>query len=476
MPFIIQQLTADGVGSDGRVVLATAVLEAITHDHIATMTVNNGGSGYAIGDTMRLNAGTPVQVNGDDFHATARVSGLGSPESAGVVTEVKILSAGSYTGLPTVSPITSPENFGAAIPTTTLTGAGSGLTLDVTSTPPLWTEDARTNLNNGPSPVADYLTDGNWLCTSVKATNPPLIGMESDNSGAFDAVRMVVGSSYDNGLPWRDQPGSPPSSNFWLSCPNQNPTLYLSTTERRVNILITNSSLVFRQYGGVGLFIPFVDVDSNYPFPSIIHGQSTSIQDFTQIFTTSNRGIVNPIDFSSLGCYQYRDNISTGWLGITEENGAGAQTAVPGIIWPNQGTRSAYSFNKAPVPTFGVGGVGSDDMTPGADSGGSATEYEKHYGSFNEDDWFQSDADAVMPQGPQPYGFTSQLHFTVQVHIIACKPSDTQMVGIVDGYEAIHLRGISDFDEIEAPDGRRYVVFSDTGSTVLYNGVAMEMI
>ena len=125
MPFIIQQLTADGVTDDGRVVLATAVLEAIINDHIATVTINGGGTGYAVGDTFRLNAGTPVSVNGDDFHATCRVTGA----TGGVIDSIELLSAGSYTTLPGTT----------AIATVTLTGAGSGATVDLTTVTATWT-------------------------------------------------------------------------------------------------------------------------------------------------------------------------------------------------------------------------------------------------------------------------------------------------------------------------------------------------
>jgi hypothetical protein len=300
--------------------------------------------------------------------------------------------------------------------------------------------------------------------------------MRSNISGAFDAVQLLTATSYDNGLPWRDQPGNPPQSDFWLSCPSQNPTLYLSTTERRVNLLITNSALVFRQYGGMGLFIPFTDVDSNYPFPGIVHGQSTTIRDFTETFGTANRGILHPIDFSSPGCYQIRDNLSTAWLGITSDNGTGTQTTVPNIIWPDQSVRGEYSFNLAPIPTNAVGGVAAGDMVPGAGpNGGSLTDYGNIYGSFNDDNWFETDTEVQMAQGIAPYGLGNQLHFTVQAHIISVKLNDCQMIGVIDGFENVHLRGLSDFDEIQSPDGRRYIVFSDTGSSVLYRGVAMEM-
>lgn len=456
MPFIAQQLSADGVAADGRVVLATAVLEAITNDHIATVAVNAGGSGYAVGDTFRLNAGTPVNINGDDFHATARVIA----EAAGVATAIELISAGSYTVLPGTT----------AIATTTLTGAGSGITVDLTTTTALYTEDERTNFDN-----VDFQTDGDWLATSVKSANAPTIGMRSNISATNDAVQLMIASSYDSGLPWRDQPGNPPNSDFWLGVPNQDPFVYISTTERRVNILITDGTN--KQYGQMGLFLPFTDVASNYPFPAIVAGQSTSIRAFTEALNASNSGLLHPINFSSPGCYQYRDNLSPSWFGITSDNNSGTQTTVPGIIWPNTGERGEFSFNRAPVPTNGVGGVDADDMTPGAGiNGQTASTYPKIYGVFNEANWYASDADSSAPQGPAPLGIGSQLHFTTQAHIIAVEPNDPQMIGVIDGLEAVHLRGLFEFDEIENENGDRYLVFSDTNDTSLFRGVAMEII
>ena len=127
MPFIEQQLSADGISTEGRHIVTEALYEIITNDHIASMTVNVASpesSGYAVGDTFRLTAGTPVTVNGDDFHATGRVTAIGSPEVDGRVTAVEIISWGAYTALPSMSPISSPEGTVLGVGTLTLTGAG----------------------------------------------------------------------------------------------------------------------------------------------------------------------------------------------------------------------------------------------------------------------------------------------------------------------------------------------------------------
>jgi hypothetical protein len=443
MPFIEQQLTADGVLSEGRVVANKAILEAIINDHIATMAVNAGGTGYAVGDTFRLNAGTPVNVNGDDFHAVARVTTV----STGAVTGVEIISAGSYTTLPGTT----------GIATVTLTGAGSGCTIDLTTQVAYWTQDSST--------YTDLLTLFDWIATSTKAANAPTIGGSSQLSATNDGIRFMVATSYSGILPWDTQPGSPPTNTFYISCPNQNPKMYLSTTERRVNVLITDGTN--RQYAGMGLFLPYTDVDGNYPFPGMIHAQSTTVRAVTETFNASNRGVVHPIDFSGLGCYQYRNNLSTEWLGITENNSNGADIC-KAQIWPFQNTDTLWSFNYAPIPT-GSGAI-AGDYNPF----GSTTKA----GSFTEDEvgsWFEVAASSDGEQGPAPYGIGNQLHFTVQAQIISNQANDVQMIGYIDGFEAIHGRGLNNFDEIQNQDGRRYIVFDDTLSGALNDWVAMEM-
>jgi len=446
MPFIEQQLSADGVASEGRVVANKALLEIITNTHVATMAVNAGGSGYAVGDTFRLNTGTPVVVNGDSFHAVGRVI----TEAAGVATAVEITSAGAYPS--------GTQPTASAGATTTLTGAGSGVTIDTTMQAALWTQDSST--------YTDLLTLFDWLASSTKASNAPVVGGSSQISGSNDGIRITMGTSYSGILPWNAQPGSPPTNTFYLAVPNQDPKIYVSTTERRVNVLITDGTN--RQYGGMGLFIPFVDADANYPFPGIIHGQSTTVRAVGETFSTSNRGVVHPIDFSGLGCYQYRNNLSTEWFGIAALNGNGGETC-RAQIWPFEPQDNNWSFVYAPVPTGS--GAPSADMNPFNTTNPT--------GSFKDREttgWFESGGSTLGPQGPAPLGIGTQLHFTVQAHIVSNQANDVQLIGVIDGWEAVHGRGLTNFDEIQNQDGRRYIVFDDTLSGALQQWTAMEII
>jgi hypothetical protein len=90
--------------------------------------------------------------------------------------------------------------------------------------------------------------------------------------------------------------------------------------------------------------------------------------------------------------------------------------------------------------------------------------------------WFDIADSSVGGQGPAPLGLGSQLHFTVQPHIISNQTDDVQILGIIDGFEAIHGQGLAAFEEIETEAGDRYIVFNDTDSTALNLWVAMEII
>ena len=455
MPFIQQQLIADGVTAEGRVVVPKAILEMITNDQVLTMVVGStAGTGYAVGDTGELSTGTAVAVNGASITAKYRVTSV----SGGAVTGIEIISAGAYTADPTLT------NGG----TTVLTGAGSGtLTITATMQTARWTQDD--------SDYVDLTTNFEWLCTSVKASNAPTIGIQSVLSASNDSMRLQVASGYDGGTTWLNQPGSPPTNEFYCNLPNQDPEIFVSITERRVNILVTDNGRNDKQYCGIGLFIPYVDVASNYPFPGFVHGQTRVVRAFTgsyqgSSFSGGNAGIVHPMDLQSgeQGPYQYRHNLSSEWRGISDNNNNGADVAIA-QIWPHQTNDASWDFNHAPVPAgSSASAANMNPFTSPIDSG-----------SFVEDNtqaWFDSASSTLFSQGPAPLGVGSQLHFTVQCHIISNQTDDVQIIGFVDGFEAVHGRGLAAFDEIETEGGQRYIVFNDTDSTATNLWCAMEIL
>ena len=148
MPFIHEQLTANGTTQKGRIVASKAIIDIIKNGQVLTMGVSTGGTGYVVGETFEFLAGSTVAgVAVSGFVATGIVTAV----SAGVVTALKILSSGAYSTLPT----------GATATTTNASAAGTGLVLTFGTQVAQWTQDR--------NDFADEETDFEWIVTSVKA-------------------------------------------------------------------------------------------------------------------------------------------------------------------------------------------------------------------------------------------------------------------------------------------------------------------
>lgn len=449
MSWLEQALLADGITADGRIVASLAMIEHMKNPNVLSLDAigANNGSGYVVGETFDIVGGTAVVINGVTMTARGVVVAISGDD----VTEVKITSSGIYTVLPGTTDVA----------TTNASGVGDDLLqVDLTTQAAQWTEDRNT--------FVDLTTDFEWIATSVKATNAPAVGIDTILSGPNDGFQLLTCTSFDNGSTFLTQPGAPPDNEMFVGCASQDPEIYISTTERRMNFMISDGT--FKQYGGIGLFIPFTNSDANYPFPAICHGQGRGIQAFNTNRSTTNSGIVNLNSYTvagQLGPVQYRDNISPSWLGVALTNSNGAEDQ-KSQLWPISafGIGNNFDFSHAPVPSGSLASAASMDPwnlnpNPGA-------------GSLSEPEWFQNAASSLMPQAPAPFGPGSRLALTAQLHIISNQPGDVQTVGIVDGYEHVHGRGLDAFDELITFDGRRFLYFNDTNTADIWRGVAME--
>ena len=447
MSYLEQALIANGVTADGRIVAALAMIEHAKNPNVLSLdgVGANNGSGYVVGETFDIVGGTAVSINGVTLVARGVVTAVSGDDVVGV----KITSSGIYTSLPGTTDVA----------TTNASGIGDDLLqVDLTTQIAQWTEDRNT--------FTDLITNFEWIATSIKATNAPTIGVNTILSGADDGFQLVVASSFNSGATFLTQPGAPPDNEMFFACPNQDPDVFISTTERRMNVLVSDGTN--KQYFGLGLFIPFTNSDLNYPFPAIVHAQSRSIQAINAARSTTNSGIVNLNSYTiagQLGPVQYRDNVSPAWLGIALDNNDGAEDQTS-QLWPisASGPGNQFSFSDAPVPTGSS--ASAANMIP----------YSQSAGTMSDPEWFQNAASAKMPQGVAPLGPGERLALTGQLHIIKNQPGDVQVIGVIDGWEHVHGRGLDAFDEIISFDGRRFLVFNDTNSADIWRFVAMEKI
>jgi len=476
-----EQLVANGGSGSpetlGQVITAKAIFDFITNDSISSISVNVGGTGYVVGETFDISVVTSPQV-GVNFVARGVVTAIAASPATGVVTQVAIISGGSYVGLANLaSPFDTPIT--GVVTANSSAGGDNALTVDIIPEKAYWTEDRG---NGAQSPIAstDYVDDRtnfHWLCTSTKATNPATIGLDSQGGGGNPYVQLVVATGFDKTQSFFLQPGASPNAGN-LPCPSNDPEIYVSSTERRVNILIRDGS--FSHYGILGFFIPFTNTEANYPFPGLAAGSTTGALTFNQVWATLSSnpstvaaGIINPMSVQAgtvtSGPYWFRDNLSPQWLSISFSTSE--LTELRAQMWPAQFNPANYDFTYATQ----VDGFVTTPNTglPGFLEGGILREM----GSAGSEAWFGSDAgggDGV--QGVGPLGIANRLSFVVQPHIIANQTGDVQIIGIIDGFEAVHGRGLTSFQEIEQFNGKRYIVFPDISATQLYKWVAMEIL
>lgn len=444
MPFLNEVLVANGTTSLGRIVFTKAVLDMILNDHVVALAVNAGGTGYVVGETFDIVGGTPIGA------FVAR--GVVTAEAGGVVSAVKYISAGAYSTLPGAT--------GAATANASA-GGNDDLTVDLTTETSDWTQDRST--------YTDDQTDFEWIATSGKASNPPTVGMLTATSGGNDSCRLLVASGFDNGQPFTSQPDGSPTSQMFLNIPAQNPELFLSTTERRNNVCARDGNNV--QYGCMGLFIPLTDVEAAYPFPGMVHAQSTSVRAFTEQYNSnglglSNAGVVNPSSETTVfPAYRYRDNLSTQWLTIADVSGTGGARS---MMWPHRQFQGQYNLTAAPQ----VNGQSTNWWSF------EATVFSDGSGNGSSGSWFENplgSADGV--QGVSPFGTGQQMSLVVTAHIISSQPGDTQVIGFIDGYSNVHAIGLTAFEEIESfLSAARFIVFPDTNGADTGQWVAMEIL
>lgn len=478
MGWLQETLVANGgAGSPesfGRVVVAKAIFDFITSDCISDIAVSDGGDNYIVGETFDI----VVPLSPGDVLETFTARGVvvsvgsGSPSASpdSSVTRVKIISGGAYSNL-----TQSPELNLTNVPTTNASASGTGLTVDLTTEQAHWTED-RGNGAQSPLATGDYVddrTDFEWICTSMKATNPPIIGMESAESGGNGGVKLMVCSGFDKSQTHYTQQDASPEGPLLL-CPGTDPQLYISSTERRVNIMIRDGN--FCQYGTIGFFIPFTDTEANYPFPGAVFGQTSGFLPFSTSYddigganpAAANAGILHPMTLGDsavdAAAYYILENTSPVWRPINKM--PSQSTVRPYTVWPNSSGENDLSFTHAPTVSghetdpadAPINGIFSDDASDGSG-------------------WFLT-ASAQVNRGAVgigTIGLNNRLSFVVKPHILKDETGYVQAVGLTDGYEAVHGVGLTAFEEIVQHGGKRYVIFPDTNSGTLYHWVAMEI-
>lgn len=172
--------------ADGYLELVQALIDCATNQYVATVTVAAGGSGYAVGDVLRINGGTAVNS------LTAAVEVLTLSGSA--VATVRIARAGAYT-----------VNPGTGASTTAETGTGTGCTITTTLGTAHWTLERRTKeaVSATVSAGGSGYANGDTLTVALGAGAQGAQGehaqftVSTTSGGAVTAVTLATAGNYE---------------------------------------------------------------------------------------------------------------------------------------------------------------------------------------------------------------------------------------------------------------------------------------
>lgn len=221
-----------------------------SNSHVDTIAINAAGSGYVVGELVDINGGTVVA----GLNATAEVLAIGG---GGSVTQARLYNGGAYTANP-----------GVGATTTTITGAGTGLTLDTTILATGWSVNRAALVGGGPE--RDLLLQG-----TGDGSDDIYLGFESYRNNAAGSFGLKIGgfTGFNNGFDFENQPGS----NWQIAdcaetrCPLNNGLIdyWLVIDTFHIKGVFRSGASYTNLYAG---FINTYQTKGEYPYPLMVIG------------------------------------------------------------------------------------------------------------------------------------------------------------------------------------------------------------
>jgi hypothetical protein len=249
--------------------LSDKLVAAATGRSLTAVAVNNGGSGYVVGDVLTVDGGTSTVV------ATVEVTAV----SGGAITGVRVMNQGVYTADPST-------------PNSATGGSGTGASITLTMEANGWTANR----------------DSTWSGSEKEV----MLEGEGDGSDAIHvAWRTFSGSGYANwelhglvgytaGAPMDTQPGVSPGFHD-NSDLNQQSGAYLVLADLALEywFFITSQRIIGVVRVGTGYFNFYLGwgnrfaTESEYPYPMIVAG---CVSDPWTSYTSSmlKSGLIDP--------------------------------------------------------------------------------------------------------------------------------------------------------------------------------------
>ncbi len=506
-------------GDDGSVVALKALIDAVCNGHVKSATVQAGGSGYAVGDIVEIDTGTPI--------GTFRARFMVLAEASGVVTQVVLRSGGVYSTLPNEStsghattaltgsgddaltlnivvegpfeavPAVAGSSYvvgdvitvtggsgGSTDPTFVVTGVSGGA---VTTLAPLALGDRTTPVDTTITPATTTGGTGSGLTVEynqvgwrlmmstysdgttdfeawVKGTNSagahPYCGIRTV-TGANQYLELAMGDTFNPLATFFTQTGG------WTDN-GGNQRLYIGATAsasfswfiyvsgRVINFVLSDDNSY--ELGVIGCFIPFTDNPSGtFPKPFVAGGTLCSAGNQTIASPWTLSGSDTRVQHSSIMHPMNDDFSGSNTPPYRVTNAIGQWTTFTG-----QGV-GGYDL----WPFAGINALAADQLAPELGGGGS-TQPSSPVSNIGLSEasgggWFNEESTAAGTPGVSPLGPSGQMHFMVPPVIISDITGDGAKIhGQLEGLAAINGRGLNDEDRVTDTEGRRWVVLPDT--------------
>jgi hypothetical protein len=359
-----------GTATDYQDALAQLV-EIATAEHIATVAVAAGGTGYLLGDVLTIAGGTGTHV------ATVEVTSV----SGTIVDGIKLRDGGAYSVIP-------------SSPASTTGGTGTGCTITIsTSADTGWTARRDTTYTYDSITEKEVILEGEGLA----AADEIFVGIKSYSiiQGITRAYNWHVNAmtGFNSGLDYASQPGISPATEpstgggCYVPLMNASVDFWYFITGRRIMGVVKTSDITTTHYQTfyLGLLDAF-QTSTEYPYPIYVSGCSARRDALWNTTIPDIGGLTEQIGISSRSGPGYTRLASGAWQGVANSKTAYSGTVQRSLtldytIYPagtnrmpvsgdDQIVAAAYLDFTDIFPNVGVPGAPSFTLERTPDSGG----------------------------------------------------------------------------------------------------------
>lgn len=352
--------------------LLRALVNIATSNHADTATVGAGGSGYAVGDIIKVSGGTFT------YQATFKVLTI----SGSAVATVAVYEGGAYT--------VNPTNPAA---TTAVTGVGTGCTLNLSLSATGWTAVRDTTPGGEMEIILQGIGSGSDTIFVGYKTYQQAAG-GGNTAYNWDMIAMT---GFNSGLNYELQPGVSPNgipstaggAYVPLKTTDSFPiSFWFSITGRRIiGVFLIQDAITTNYASCYSGFLNAFGTSSEFPYPIFVAGATARHDCLFNTTAPSITGLTEMIGLTSKTGPAYLRLPSGVWVSVrnsfASDTGSPSRSgftdylvypcgksALPSATEDNIVGDGIFNWNNI-APQSGIPGTAAEKLQPTPDSGGA---------------------------------------------------------------------------------------------------------